>query len=859
VVAARNAVQAHARGRFIAWMDSDDRSDKTRLAKQVAFLNRHPAIGAVGTAVRYADRYMRPYRTQRYSRDPRRQAVDPQICCATIMARRDVAQKARFRKAFQPGREDGDWLLQLATRRHHNIDDVLYTYRQHESTSKRAAGAVRRLGVLARYGARLRRAGRPDPIDALVPDSDYGYLSDSIFLECAELTAEEKVTALSVPLPGHSRLVSILVPHLYGARFFPHCLQHLAKQTFQNFELLAYDDGSEVPLQADDVRAVLGDIPVRIERGNESRGAAFARSRLLERSEATFIAWQDADDYSRETCLEAQVRYLLAHPDCNAVGTAINYLNGTVVTRSEHYRSRAIPDRHFSVCYPAYMLRTAAAEEAGHCSTASGNAPEDVELLSRIEPYGSVHSIGDILCYRRPNGHGTTEQLDSLEADASHLLTQHLEGHGITPLVEGDASPRHVRDQFHALMRLRRVRIDGTPQGHIYVRMALRDMKHGKRSPLSLIPLGVRFPRGVIHAAAAFARHRLLDRLQRSRSVRPSSVQRGHVANQVAKQLAIAPPTVLRQRPAGIVASCWDCWGDLDEALLYLTPGGRGVWGDVAFVRETAFAPDWHVIFNSPGANAVDITTSPSRVIFAIGEPPISVHRPLHAGQGEDTIVLTSDEELAQLEKAPRRYLLAPTMTRSWWVKKTYDELRATSVTHKPRQLSWITSDLALLPGHRYRLDFLTRLRREVKFDLFGRGYRPIANKWESLAPYHYSIAFENARASYYFTEKLMDCFVAETMPLYFGSPDIERFFPAEAMVLIDPEDPDLFEKIKDVVASDRWERSRDAIREAKHLVLEKYNTFARLSALMKNASEPPLPPRTMRIEPVAVDFGAAT
>ena len=64
----------------------------------------------------------------------------------------------------------------------------------------------------------------------------------------------------------------------------------------------------------------------------------------------------------------------------------------------------------------------------------------------------------------------------------------------------------------------------------------------------------------------------------------------------------------------------------------------------------------------------------------------------------------------------------------------------------------------ATLAGHRYRLEFLRRLREHIDLDLYGRGFAPIEDKWQALAPYRYSIAFENAAAPYYFTEKIMDC-----------------------------------------------------------------------------------------------------
>ncbi|MDK1389290.1 glycosyltransferase family 10 [Sinorhizobium sp. 8-89] len=296
----------------------------------------------------------------------------------------------------------------------------------------------------------------------------------------------------------------------------------------------------------------------------------------------------------------------------------------------------------------------------------------------------------------------------------------------------------------------------------------------------------------------------------------------------------------------------------MDDAIHHLTPKGSGIWNNVAFVRKTSFAPDWHIVFNSASLFGlpVEIEASPNRIIYAIGEPPTKAHCVFHEGQGLNSIVLTSDAELAARHDAGRRFVLSPPITRAWSVRKTYDQLLATEVVDKPRRLSWITSNIALLQGHRYRLAFLERLRGAVDFDLFGRGFRLIGDKWDALAPYRYSIAFENTRADYYFTEKLMDCFVAETMPIYYGSQDITRFFPSESMVIINPEDPTVLDKIREVIDSDLWKERRDAIREAKRLVLEKYNTFAYLANFIESVRDVPLPPELIQIRPSAVDFG---
>lgn len=60
---------------------------------------------------------------------------------------------------------------------------------------------------------------------------------------------------------------------------------------------------------------------------------------------------------------------------------------------------------------------------------------------------------------------------------------------------------------------------------------------------------------------------------------------------------------------------------------------------------------------------------------------------------------------------------------------------------------------------------------------LYGRSTNPISSKLEALQPYYFSIAMENSSKDYYFTEKIIDCFLTQTIPIYFGCPSIGDYF----------------------------------------------------------------------------------
>jgi glycosyltransferase involved in cell wall biosynthesis len=107
----------------------------------------------------------------------------------------------------------------------------------------------------------------------------------------------------------------------------------------------------------------------------------------------------------------------------------------------------------------------------------------------------------------------------------------------------------------------------------------------------------------------------------------------------------------------------------------------------------------------------------------------------------------------------------------------TYELPRSTfQIYPKSKMISAVASTKAFLPGHVKRLEFIQAVKDRV--DWYGRGIREIPSKLDALIDYRFSIAIENLSCDdNYFTEKLTDCFLTGTIPIYHGCLNIGEFF----------------------------------------------------------------------------------
>jgi hypothetical protein len=101
----------------------------------------------------------------------------------------------------------------------------------------------------------------------------------------------------------------------------------------------------------------------------------------------------------------------------------------------------------------------------------------------------------------------------------------------------------------------------------------------------------------------------------------------------------------------------------------------------------------------------------------------------------------------------------------------------------KSKLVSMIASNKTMCSEHIYRQQMIQKF--SSKCDHFGRGYSQIENKEDGLKDYRFSIVMENATYANMFTEKITDCFMTGTIPIYYGISNIGDYFDTKGIVIL--------------------------------------------------------------------------
>lgn len=132
------------------------------------------------------------------------------------------------------------------------------------------------------------------------------------------------------------------------------------------------------------------------------------------------------------------------------------------------------------------------------------------------------------------------------------------------------------------------------------------------------------------------------------------------------------------------------------------------------------------------------------------------------------------------------------------WIKKDdYDNI---DVLVKKFQISTLVGAKDWVPGHKLRQELYYTQKELSEFPLsiyrsnHGTRLQDISNnlllpnddKLNLFKEFQFSVVIENSKQVNYFTEKLVDCLITKTIPIYWGCPNISEYFDTTGWIIFE-------------------------------------------------------------------------
>lgn len=173
LVASLNFGLRKARGQLIARIDADDIAYPLRLEKQVAYMDDHPEILVLGSAITLIDEKGRTVKEINYPTGTNKvksaMMLGSKLAHPAVMMRREqVIQAGAYREACRHAEDYDLWLRLLEIGKIDNLDEALLYYRQHDKKISVTESFTQRLATeCARFAYQMRKNGKADPLDSM--------------------------------------------------------------------------------------------------------------------------------------------------------------------------------------------------------------------------------------------------------------------------------------------------------------------------------------------------------------------------------------------------------------------------------------------------------------------------------------------------------------------------------------------------------------------------------------------------------------------------------------------------------------------------------------------------------------------
>lgn len=212
--------------------------------------------------------------------------------------------------------------------------------------------------------------------------------------------------------------VTFLMPVLNGMPWLTETLASIEGQTYRNFEILVWDNGSSDGTLEELNRWIPQRIPGRVVADHPlSLGDSAAA--LVENATTEFCARIDSDDVNLPSRLEKQVAFMIRHPEVGFLACRCEHIDETGQRRPAHEFPVSDAELRWAlrwgggVHHSASFYRRSVLLRAGNYR--HFNPGEDYDLHFRAARVAESCSLTDVLVLIRRHGRNTTAGINDFQ------------------------------------------------------------------------------------------------------------------------------------------------------------------------------------------------------------------------------------------------------------------------------------------------------------------------------------------------------------------------------------------------------------------------------------------------------------
>ncbi|MEK6829634.1 MAG: glycosyltransferase family 10 [Nanoarchaeota archaeon] len=209
-------------------------------------------------------------------------------------------------------------------------------------------------------------------------------------------------------------------------------------------------------------------------------------------------------------------------------------------------------------------------------------------------------------------------------------------------------------------------------------------------------------------------------------------------------------------------------------------------------------------------------------------EPPqvLNIVDAIIKNQDRYDLILAWNEDVLNNCKNSKKFLFG-----DCWLKKDL------SLSDKQNYISFLTSDKNFTTGHQFRQNVYNLLKVNKRIG----EHKIIAIKTPPRIPdkdvifenCKFSVTIENVKIRNFFTEKIIDCFMSKTVPIYCGCPNISEYFNPEGIIFFDTEEELM--NILHNLTEDDYNKKLNYVEENFVLAKQYCNFFERVDKEVEN------------------------